>query len=148
MDENRLREKLARIEALLAGATTPGERDAARGARDRLQERLHSQQSQAPPEEHRFSIEDPYSRMLFVALARRYGLAPYRRHRQHRRTVNVKAPAPFVRDVLFPEFRELADALHEDLLRETQALIARAVHGDTTEATETEEPAGLLPGRT
>ena len=35
-DEQRLIEKLQRIEALFAGAATPGERDAAAQARDRI----------------------------------------------------------------------------------------------------------------
>jgi hypothetical protein len=42
MDEAKLREKLARIEALFAGATTEGERVAAAEARRRIQHRLQS----------------------------------------------------------------------------------------------------------
>ena len=39
-DERALIEKLLRIEALHAGATTPGERAAAANAMDRIRERL------------------------------------------------------------------------------------------------------------
>ena len=44
-DEQRLIEKLQRIEALFAGAATPGERDAAAQARDRIRARLTEQQA-------------------------------------------------------------------------------------------------------
>jgi hypothetical protein len=40
VDENNLKEKLRRIEALFAGAATPGERDAAGAARERILQRL------------------------------------------------------------------------------------------------------------
>jgi hypothetical protein len=42
MDEAKLIEKLKLIEALFAGATTPGERVAADAARQRILERLKS----------------------------------------------------------------------------------------------------------
>ena len=47
-EEQRLRERLARVEALERGATTPGERSAAAAARGRLNERL-AQVRQADP---------------------------------------------------------------------------------------------------
>jgi hypothetical protein len=48
-DEPRLIEKLQRIEALFAGATTPGERVAAGLARDRILTRLREPQRFDPP---------------------------------------------------------------------------------------------------
>lgn len=71
-----IREKLRKIEALFAGATTPGERQAAEAARERILERLKRFEETQKPEEWRFSLENPWSRKLFVALARRYGLRP------------------------------------------------------------------------
>jgi len=76
MDETKLVEKLARIEALFAGATTPGERDAAAAARERILERLRSIQDR--PIEYRFTMANVWSRRLFVALLPRYDLTPYR----------------------------------------------------------------------
>lgn len=49
MDEAKLREKLARIEALFAGATTDGERVAAAEARRRIQLRLQAVEQNDPP---------------------------------------------------------------------------------------------------
>lgn len=39
-DDQQIREKLAKIKALFAGATTPGERQAAQVAIDRIQQRI------------------------------------------------------------------------------------------------------------
>jgi hypothetical protein len=49
MEEAKLREKLARIEALFAGATTEGEKVAADEARWRIQLRLQTVQQSDPP---------------------------------------------------------------------------------------------------
>ena len=51
-DERALSEKLLRIEALHAGATTPGERAAAANAMDRIRERLK-----------KVAVQDPASRV-------------------------------------------------------------------------------------
>ena len=53
-----LQEKLRKIEALYAGAGTPGERDAAEAALERLRARLAKQQASEPPVEVQFSLGD------------------------------------------------------------------------------------------
>ncbi len=88
-DEERLKDKLRAIEALHAGATTAGERNAADRARDRIAARLAELQNEQVVE-WQFSLT-PWSRRLFVALARRYGLQPYRYKRQRRNTRVVRA---------------------------------------------------------
>ena len=50
IEEAKLREKLARIESLFAGATTAGERIAAAEARKRIQLRLQSAEQHDPRE--------------------------------------------------------------------------------------------------
>ncbi|MEW5851250.1 MAG: hypothetical protein AB2A00_20855 [Myxococcota bacterium] len=139
MDERKLREKLAKVEALLSGAGTAGEQAAAANARERIMARLAEMARADPPVEHQFSLPDTYSRALFVALARRYGMAPYRKRGQRRGTVMLKAPAGFIKDIFFPEFRQLADELHALLAQATQELVSRVVHADTSE--EGEAPA-------
>ncbi len=94
MDEAKLREKLSRIEALFAGATTEGERVAAAEAKKRIQLRLKSVEQINPPVEYRFSLTDTWSRKVFLALLRRYDLKPYRYHGQRRTTVMVRSPSP------------------------------------------------------
>lgn len=135
-DYDRLLEKLRRIEALHAGATTPGERTAAAEAQRRIINRLGQLRRSDPPVEYRFSMENVWSRKLFVALARRYGLEPYRYYRQRYTTVMLRVPVSFVKQTLWPEFQALNEALREHLDTVAEQLIREAVAVDTSEATE------------
>ena len=65
--EQKLIEKLQRIEALFAGAATTGEKVAASNARSRIQERLKEVQKLDPPVEYKFTIRDVWSKKLFLA---------------------------------------------------------------------------------
>ena len=75
--ESHLRDKLRKIEALFAGAGTAGERLAAEAALQRVRARLAELGQRDPPIEMQFSMPDQWSRHLFLALCRRYGLRPY-----------------------------------------------------------------------
>jgi hypothetical protein len=88
----------------------------------------------------RFSIADPWSRQLFVALARRHDLRPYRYPRQRRTTVMLQAPESFLREVLWPEFEALNEALVGYLAEMTARIIRDEVHGETGDAEERAEP--------
>ena len=66
----------------------------------------------------KFSISDVWSRQLFVALCRRYGLRPFRYRRMHRQSIIIRAPKSFVEQVLWPEFEELSAALTAYLSRD------------------------------
>jgi hypothetical protein len=135
-EETQLREKMRKIEALFAGAGTEGERVAAGAALTRVRARLAALQRDAPPIEMQFSLADQWSRRLFVALCRRYGLAPYRLYRQRLTTVVLKAPRRFIEEVLWPEFEELNLALVQYLNAVTLRVIREEVHRDAGEATE------------
>src|SRR3990170_3414458 len=112
MDERtRLIEKLKRIEALFPGAGTPGERVAAANALERMRARLHHVEKQDPPLEFKFTLTDIWSRKLFVALLRRYGIKPFRYQRQRHTTVMAFVPKTFVDETLWPEFQELNENL-------------------------------------
>lgn len=141
--EDELRDKLRKIEALFAGAKTPGERDAASAAAERIRARLAEAGSREAAIEHRFAIHDPWSRKLFLALSRRYGIEPYRYPRMRRQSLVVKAPRSFVDAVLWPEFTQLNEALSSYLLAMTERVIRDVVHKDTAEAVERAE-AGRL----
>ena len=138
--EEQLREKLRKIEALFAGAATDGERMAAGAAADRIRERLDQAASTEQEIEVKFSIPDIWSRQLFVALCRRYGLRPYRYPRMHRQSILVRAPKSFLEQVLWPEFEELSAALTAYLSEITDKVIREEVHGETGEADEVDEP--------
>ena len=138
MGQAELREKLRKIEALFAGAGTAGERVAAEAALARVRARLDQSERREPPVELQFSIPDQWSRHLFIALCRRYGLKPYRYHRQRRTTVIVRAPRRFLDEVLWPEFRDLDSALQSYLMDVTIKIIREEVYGNATEAKERE----------
>ncbi len=142
--EAQLREKLRKIEALFAGAGTVGERSAAEAARERVRARLAELQRTDPPIEMQFSLPDQWSRQLFLALCRRYGLTPYRLYRQRLTTVMLRVPKGFVDQVLWPEFQELNVALMQYLNEVTTRVIRDEVHRDTSEAAEV---TSALPAR-
>jgi hypothetical protein len=138
--EQALREKLRKIEALFAGAATQGERVAAGAAAERIRDRLGLAAGKEKEIEMKFSISDVWSRQLFVALCRRYGIRPFRYRRMHRQSIIIRAPKSFVEQVLWPEFEELSAALTTYLSEITEKVIREEVHGETGEADEVDEP--------
>ena len=137
--EQTLREKLRKIEALFSGAATEGERVAAGAAAERIRERLGRAADREKQIELRFSIPDTWSRHLFVALCRRYGLRPFRYRRMHRQSIIIKGPRSFIEQVLWPEFEQLNSALVAYLADITERVIREEVHGETGEADEVDE---------
>src|ERR1700674_5111560 len=141
--EHILREKLRKIEALFASAATAGEKAAAGAAAERIRERLGEAAGKEASIELRFSIPDVWSRQLFIALGRRYGLRPFRQRRMHRQTIMIRAPKSFIEQVLWPEFQELNAALIAYLSQITEKVIREEVHGETGDAEEVDEPARI-----
>ena len=141
--EQTLRDKLRKIEALFAGAATAGEKAAAGAAADRIRERLKATSGREKREEMRFSIPDLWSRQLFLALCRRYGLQPFRYRRMHRQTIIVPVPRSFAAEVLWPEFQELNGALIAYLQEITDRIISQEVYRETGEAPERDEPSQI-----
>ena len=144
-EESRLIEKLRKVEALYARAGHAGEKVAAAAARDRIRERLESLERAEKPIEYRFTLPDGWTKSLFLALLRRYGLRPYRYSGQRRTTVMVRVTRTFVDEVLWPEFSELSATLRNHLESITNRVIAEAIHGDQTEAEERSDTATLGP---
>jgi hypothetical protein len=89
-----------------------------------------------PPIAQQFSLPDQWSRHLFLALCRRYGLRPFRYHRQRRNTVMIRASRGFVDQVLLPEFSELEKALQIYLHEVTLRVIREEIYEDTSDAQE------------
>lgn len=141
--EQNLGDKLHKIEALFAGAATAGEKSAAGAAAERIRARLGQAAKTEAAVEMRFSIPDVWSRKLFVALCRRYGLRPFRHRRMHRQSIIIKAPKSFTEKVLWSEFLELDAALVSYLAEITDKVIREAVHGEVGEAEEIDEPAQI-----
>jgi hypothetical protein len=142
--EGTLLEKLRKIEALHAGTSVEGEREAARRAAERIRARLAEIRGREEEVEYRYSLHDPWKRRLFVALCRRYGLRPYREPGQRYSSVMVRAPRTFQDRTLWPEFEALANELHQHLDELTTRVIQEAIDDDVSEAAE--QPAKALPG--
>jgi len=134
MNEAKLIEKLKLIEALFAGATTEGEKDAAFNALQRIKERLKKNQETDPPVEYKFTMSDMWSRKLFVALLRRYDIKPFRYYRQRYTTVMANVSKTFVDETLWPEFQELNKTLKSYIEEITNKVISETIHDDSSEA--------------
>ena len=141
--EGTLLEKLRKIEALHAGTPIDGEREAARRAAERIRARLDELRGREQDEPVGYSLPDPWKRKLFVALCRRYGLAPYRERGRRYSTVIVRAPRTFQERTLWPEFLSLAKELHAHLDELTERVVREAIHADVSEAHEGSEPKAL-----
>jgi hypothetical protein len=132
--EAQLRERLRKAEALQAGAATAGERDAAGTAIERLRARLNESSRADPAVEIKFTLPDPWSARLFIALCRRYGFEPYRYRGQRRTTLMVRAPRLAFDTIVWSQFQ----ALHADLMQyledSTDRVIREAIYGDVSDA--------------
>ena len=131
------------IEALFIGAATAGEKAAAGAAAERVCARLREEEKREKPVEMKFSLTDPWSRQLFIALSRRYGLRPYRYARMRQQSVMLCAPQSFLDKVLWPEFLEINAALTEYLAQVTDKVIREEVYKETGDAEEVEELAKI-----
>ncbi|MCO5169729.1 MAG: hypothetical protein M9894_25605 [Planctomycetes bacterium] len=140
MNEAELTEKLQRIQALFAGATSDGERAAAGAARERVEARLAALREQQPTEVA-FRLTNPWSQRLLVALLRRHGFQPFRRPRQRHTTIMARMPKQYCDEVLWPEFVRLDETLVQYLDEVAARVICKAVHSDPADAAELETPA-------
>ena len=147
-DDAQIREKLAKIKALFAGATTPGERQAAQAALERVQQRIDG----SPPlmreeerqQEFRFSLNNPWSLRLFLALCRSKGHRPYRHPRMRRTSVCVRVSRYELDRELWPEYLEMNKVLTEYLGELADHIIADCINPDRSDA----EVVAGLPGPT
>lgn len=145
--EGTLLEKLRKIEALHAGTSVDGEREAARRAAERIRARLAELRGRDEDVELHYSLPDRWNRRLFVALCRRYGLTPFREHGRRHSTVQVRAPKTFQEKTLWPEFLALSEELDAHLDELTTQVIREAINDDVSEPAETSPKALLEPGK-
>ncbi len=132
MTEAELKRKLASIEALLQGATTDGERTAAQTVFDRLKQKGATEQT----EDFQFSVPDVWGRRLFIAMFRKAGLQPFRRHGQRATTLMVHGTRSFVIDGVFQQFVEAQGTLAQYLNEVTERVIRETLGEADDEARE------------
>lgn len=99
-------EKIRKIEALLAGAKSDGERQAAEFAKQRLQEKMAAQ-----PIEYTVRLHSRLEKKLFVAICKKYGCQPYRYARQKHTTAMIRVAESFMNSILWPEYKKYAEIL-------------------------------------
>ncbi|MBL7007172.1 MAG: hypothetical protein ISR78_08835 [Spirochaetia bacterium] len=133
-DERELIEKLKKIEALFAGTPETGEKLAALDAADRIKERLKSIEKTDTPREYTFRMTNMWSKKLFIALLRRYGIKPYRYSRQKYTTVMAMVPVTFVDTILWPEYQKLNNILSTYIDDITNRVISENIFSDYSDA--------------
>jgi hypothetical protein len=143
MDEAKLMHKLGLIEALYAGATIEGEKNAAERARLRILKRLEEVKKEDPPIEYRFTLSDMWSRKVLVALLRRYDIEPYRYRRQRYTTVMARLSKRFVDETLWPEYELFSKTLEEYMSEVTDRVVQQVLHQDSSEAEVVDVPKQL-----
>jgi len=121
-----LLEKIRKIEALIEGAKTIGEKDAAILAKDRIRKKLIAEEK-TKKVEYTLRTSDSWHKKLLVAICRKYGVRPYRYKRQKYTTVMVHIDEQFLEDVLWPEYLEYSKHL-EELVEEVTNNIIRKIH--------------------
>ena len=141
--EGTLLEKLRKIEALHAGTTVAGEKEAARRAAERIRARLAEIRGHEKDTVMLYRLPDPWKRKLFLALCRRYGLTPYREGGRRYSTVQLRAPETFQKQTLWPEFLALSKELNAHLEELTERVIREAIDDNVSEAAEAATPKAL-----
>ena len=108
------------IQALFAGAATAGEKAAAGARAERIRARLREAEKREEAIEIPFSLPDPGSRHMFIALCRRYAFALTAIRGCAGRASWFRRPETFLHTVLWPEFQEINAALTEYLVQVTR----------------------------
>ncbi|PJD94621.1 MAG: hypothetical protein CK425_10950 [Parachlamydia sp.] len=122
--------KIKKIEALIAGGKSDGERQAAALAKSRILERFQ-EKAVAKPVEYTVPLGNYWKKKLFVALCNKHQLKTYRYKRQKHTTAMVRATPDFVDKVLWPEFKKYS-ALLEEFVEEIVNDLISQIH-DTNE---------------
>lgn len=104
-------ERIKKIEALIIGASTEGEKKAAESAKERILRKYPEIEIHKNPLEYRLSTDNEWNKKLLLALCRKYGIKPYRYHRQKYTTVMVNINEEFLNNVLWKEYVEYSKLL-------------------------------------
>lgn len=115
-------EKIRKIEALIAGAKSDGERQAAEFAKQRLQDKIATK-----PIEYTVRLDSPWKKKLFLAICCKHGLRTYRYMRQKYTTTMVQVSKSFMDLVLWPEYNKHATIL-DQLTDEILADLISKIH--------------------
>lgn len=128
---NRLLEKIKKIEALIEGATTEGEKNAAILAKGRLNKK-RQEELELEKREYTLYTPDNWHKKLLLAICRKYGVKPYRYKGQKYTTIMVNINEKFLNEVLWEEYLEYGKHL-ETLVEDITNEVIRKIHEDEEE---------------
>jgi len=121
-------DKISKIEALIARASSEGERQAALAAKERI---LKSQDQR--PQDYVVSTRSSWQKKLFVALCHKYNFVTYRHKGQKYTTARVRVCPAFMNEVLWPEYCKYSKMLESLVQDVVDGLISKIHHGDQQE---------------
>jgi len=128
-----LLDRIRKIEALISGASTNGEKNAAKTAKERILKKYPELEIHRNPVEYRLSTNSEWDKKLLLAICRKYGVKPYRYHRQKYTTVMVNINEEFLTKVLWKEYQEYSELLNDLVEEITNDLISKIhTHEDET----------------
>lgn len=114
MDEDRLVEQLGDVERRFGDV---GE-EAARAALARWREREGDTEFQV-------SVPSPTAQLVLVGWCRRYGLTPYRKPKQRKASVCVRAPRGFMHEVMWPRVEAMARLVETETANAVTRVVER-----------------------
>lgn len=133
LSELGLIDKLQKIQALYQGATTPGERAAAAQAMANVQSKLNEYQKQERVTEWKFGLGNYFEKRLLKALLDKYGIESYRYSGQRYTTLNARATASMINEVIWPQYQEMVKVLRNHFDELTNEVIKKALGQEESE---------------
>jgi hypothetical protein len=128
-----LQEKLRRIETSYCRGRSETGPEIDENALEKMMTRVAHFTRIDPPIEIRFSLHEEWSRLLFLALARRYGFEPYRYKNQNIATVMIRIPRSFADGLLWSELQDMSHAIRSYQFQTTLDIIKNEIHPDLEE---------------
>ncbi|MEQ8238735.1 MAG: hypothetical protein RIA69_05955 [Cyclobacteriaceae bacterium] len=133
--------KISKIEALILGASTNGEKNAALSAKERILNKHPHLEIHREPKEYSLQTSGEWNKKLLIAICRKYGVKPYRYKRQKYTTVMVNINEDFLNEILWKEYTEYSNHLNRLIEEITESLISKIhkyeeediIHGNLTQ---------------
>jgi len=120
-----LLEKIRKIEALIDGASSVGEKQAAVSAKERILNKYPHLEIHRDAKEYSLRTDGEWDKKLLLAICHKYGVKPYRYKRQKYTTVMVNINEKFLNEVLWKEYTEYSIHLSKLVGEITDNLISK-----------------------
>ena len=121
-------DKIQKVEALIQRSSSEGERQAAKLAKQRLQERIKDTEI-----EYTVTSHSRWEKRLFCAICKKHGYNTYRYRRQKHTTSMVRVSKTMMDEILWPEQTKYAKLLREMVDEIANGLIDKIHHVDEEE---------------